>query len=130
MRKPTIRLCGNKDGDQLCSKCAADQRLCFRHTDSTIPILLKSKNHETSLLLRLYRPVCVGPGRSPKLFFSSTGPNMVISSAVNLAYASQTLNDKVPIGKSVFPDMFLTIIDSKLGFFHLAVFDAISMESK
>ena len=32
-----------KDADQLRSNCAADQRLCFRHTDSTIPLLPKSE---------------------------------------------------------------------------------------
>ena len=36
MRKSTIRICENKDADQLCSNCTADQRLCFLHTDSTI----------------------------------------------------------------------------------------------
>ena len=43
MRKPTICICENKDADQLCSNCTADQLLCFRHTDSTIPLLLISK---------------------------------------------------------------------------------------
>ena len=43
MRKPTICTCENKDADQLCSKYTADQRLCFHHTDSTIPLLLISK---------------------------------------------------------------------------------------
>ena len=33
----------NKDADQLCSSCAADQRLCFRYTDSTTPLLPKSE---------------------------------------------------------------------------------------
>ena len=42
MRKPTICICENKDADQLRSNCEADQRLCFRYTDSTIPPLLKS----------------------------------------------------------------------------------------
>ena len=40
VRKPTICICENKDADQLRSNCEADQRLCFRHTDSTIPLLL------------------------------------------------------------------------------------------
>ena len=40
MRKPTICICENKDADQLCSNCTADQRLCFRHTNSTILLLL------------------------------------------------------------------------------------------
>ena len=43
MRKPMICICENKDADQLCSNCTADQRLCFRHMDSTIPLLLISK---------------------------------------------------------------------------------------
>ena len=43
MRKPTICIGENKDADQLRSNCEADQRLCFRYTDSTISLLLKSK---------------------------------------------------------------------------------------
>ena len=33
----------NKDADQLRGNREADQRLCFRYTDSTIPLLSKSK---------------------------------------------------------------------------------------
>ena len=43
MRKPAFRICENKDADQLHSNCAADQRLWFRCTDSTIPLLPKSE---------------------------------------------------------------------------------------
>ena len=43
MRKPAFCICENKDADQLRGNCAADQRLCFRYTDSTIPLLSKSK---------------------------------------------------------------------------------------
>ena len=43
MEKPTNCICENKGADQLRSNCEADQRLCFRYTDSTIPILLKSE---------------------------------------------------------------------------------------
>ena len=43
MRKPVFCICENKDADQLRSNCAADQRLCFRYTDSTIPLLPKSE---------------------------------------------------------------------------------------
>ena len=41
--KPTICICENKGADHLCSNCTADQRLCFRYSDSTIPLLLKSE---------------------------------------------------------------------------------------
>ena len=40
MRKPTFCICENKDADQLRE---ADQRLCFRYIDSTIPRLSKSE---------------------------------------------------------------------------------------
>ena len=41
--KPTICIGENKGADQLCSNCEADQRLCFRFSDGTIPFLLTSK---------------------------------------------------------------------------------------
>ena len=43
MGKPTICIGENKVADQLRSNCEADQRLCFRYSDSTVPILLKSE---------------------------------------------------------------------------------------
>ena len=61
MGKPTICIGENTDADQLRSNCEADQRLCFRYTDSTIHLLsefiLLSKN--SSLLLS---SVTVQPG--------------------------------------------------------------------
>ena len=43
MRKSDFCLCENKGADQLCSNCTADQRLCFRYMDSSIPLLPKSE---------------------------------------------------------------------------------------
>ena len=43
MGKPTICICENKGADQLRGNREADQRLCFRYSDSTIPHLLKSE---------------------------------------------------------------------------------------
>ena len=43
MRKPSFCICENKDADQLRGNREADQRLCFRYIDSTIPLLSKSK---------------------------------------------------------------------------------------
>ena len=43
MGKPTICLCENKGADQLRGNREADQRLCFRYSDSTIPPLINSK---------------------------------------------------------------------------------------
>ena len=43
-RKPTKYLGENKGADQLRGNREADQRLCFRYMDSTIPLLLISEN--------------------------------------------------------------------------------------
>ena len=42
MRGPTFCMCENKDADQLHNDREADLRLCFRLTDSTIPLLSES----------------------------------------------------------------------------------------
>ena len=39
VRKPAFCICENKDADQLRGNREADQRLCFRYIDSTIPLL-------------------------------------------------------------------------------------------
>ena len=43
MRKPAFCICENKDADQLCGNRTADQRLCFRYIDNTVPLLSKSE---------------------------------------------------------------------------------------
>ena len=43
VRKPDFCLCENKGADQLHSNCEDDQHFCFRYTDSTISLLLKSE---------------------------------------------------------------------------------------
>ena len=43
MGKPTICIGENKDADQLRGNREADQRLCFRYSDSIVPLLLKSE---------------------------------------------------------------------------------------
>ena len=43
VRKPAFCICENKGADQLHGNREADQRLCFRNTDSTIPLLPKSE---------------------------------------------------------------------------------------
>ena len=43
VRKPDFCICENKDADQLRGNREADQHLCFRYTDSTIPPLPNSE---------------------------------------------------------------------------------------
>ena len=47
MRKQVFLICENKDADQLRGNREADQRLCFRYKDGTIPLLPK---YEISIL--------------------------------------------------------------------------------
>ena len=41
VKKPAFCICENKDADQLRGNREADQRLCFRYTESTTPLLPK-----------------------------------------------------------------------------------------
>ena len=43
VRKLAFCICENKDADQLRRNREADQRLCFRYMDSTIPLLSESE---------------------------------------------------------------------------------------
>ena len=51
MRKPAFCICENKDADQLRGYREADQRLCFRYIDSTIPLVPKIRNFEPLAIL-------------------------------------------------------------------------------
>ena len=56
------------------SNCEADQRLCFRYTDSTIPPLSKSKISS----LKPYLLFCVGPGWNPNCWFSHAQAHILL----------------------------------------------------
>ena len=75
MGKPTTCIGENKDADQL----RGNRDLCFRYSDSTIPLLLKSEIKASSyfLCLYMYRPVCVGPVRKPHCWFSHEAAQML-----------------------------------------------------
>ena len=72
MRKPACCICENKDADQLIS--------AFVFTTRVVQSLysLNPKFQASSHLLKLYSPVCVGPGRKPRRpDFSQRGSFMV-----------------------------------------------------
>ena len=76
MRKPGFCICENKDADQLRSNCAADQRLCFRYTDSTIPLLPKSEISSLKLSSVAVQPgLCGTWSEAPKTGFLRTRLN-------------------------------------------------------
>ena len=71
MRKPTICIGENKGADQLRGNHKADQRLCFRYTDSTVPLLLKSK---VCIHLDNAQVYCVRENRMARICFSILFP--------------------------------------------------------
>ena len=52
MRKPAFYKCENKGVDQLGGYRAADQRLCFRYMDTTMPVNLKFQALPSSVVVQ------------------------------------------------------------------------------
>ena len=76
MGKPIICIAENKAADQLCSNCTADQRHCFRYSDSTLPLLLISKVSSFYLSSMPVQTVFCRTWSKPKLLvFSCTSSN-------------------------------------------------------
>ena len=59
VRKRDYCLCKNKGADQFRGNPKADQRLCFRYSESTIPHFLNQKFKASSCVLWLYSPLRV-----------------------------------------------------------------------
>ena len=73
MRKPAFCICENKDADQLRGNREADQRLCFRYTDGTIPLPLKSEISSLWPFSVTVQPVlCRTWSETPKTCFLTT----------------------------------------------------------
>ena len=73
MRKPMFCECENKDADQLCGNREADQHLCFRYIDSTIPLLSKSEISSLQPSSVAVQPgLCRTRSETPKTGFLTT----------------------------------------------------------
>ena len=97
MRKPTFCMCENKDADQFRGNREADQYLCFRYIDSTIPLLSKSE------IPCLYpSSVAVQPGlcrtrsETRTLVFSQQGSCKVFRKLLFLIFLNMQSNVHVP----------------------------------
>ena len=65
-------ICENKDPDQLGCHHEADQRLCFRYIDSTIPLISKS---EMPSSVTVQPGLCLTWSETPKAGFVETRLN-------------------------------------------------------
>ena len=73
MRKPDFCTCENKDADQLRGNREADQRLCFRYTDSKIPLLPKYEISSLQPSSVVVQPgLCRALSETPKTGFLTT----------------------------------------------------------
>ena len=92
MGKPTICIGENKDADQLRGNREADQRLCFRYLDSTIPLLLKSEISSFQLFSVMVQSVlCWTCSETTLLVFPRDGSN-----AFYLVYLEVDIVIKIP----------------------------------
>ena len=83
LRKPAFCICENKDADQLRGNREADQRLCFRYTDSTIPLLPKSEISSLQPSSVAVQPgLCRTWSETPKTGFLTT--RLILKSLLNL----------------------------------------------
>ena len=103
MGKPTICIGENKGADQLRSDCEADQRLCLRYSDSTIPLLLKykiSSLYPSSVTVQA--GLCQTWSEPKLLVFSRTGSNYsYVSSTVyhliSLIFKHSVELERIPV---------------------------------
>ena len=76
MGKPTICIGKNKDADQLRGNREADQRLCFRYSDSTIPLQLESEISSILLFsVTVQAGLCQTCSKTTLLVFPRGGSN-------------------------------------------------------
>ena len=73
--KTSFCICENKGADQLCGNPTTDQRLCFRYTDSPIPLLSKSEISNLKPSSVAVQPgLCQTWSETPKTGFLTTRP--------------------------------------------------------
>ena len=79
MRKPDFCICENKDADQLRGDLKTDQHLCFRYTDSTIPLLPKTENSNLHASSVIAQPgLCRTWWENPEYQFSHNETHIVL----------------------------------------------------
>ena len=80
MRKPAFCIGENKAADQLFGNHTANQRLCFRYTDKTIPHLPKSKISSLQFSSVAAQPsLCRTWSETPKTGFLTSRSNITAS---------------------------------------------------
>ena len=111
MGKPTICIGENKDADQLRGNREADQRLCFRYSDSTIPLLLKSEISSFQLFSVLVQAgLCRTCSETTLLVFPRGGSFTVESYHTSIS-SLLSLTDAILVGCSLTSGKHVPVIN-------------------
>ena len=85
-RKPVVCICENKCADQLRDDHAADQHLCFRYIDRTMPLLSK--------FIRNFEPLAIFCCFTAQFVLDLVGNSEVRFSRVTAQFLKNWHNDK------------------------------------
>ena len=92
MGKPAFCICENKDADQLRGNREADQRLCFRYTDTTIPPLPKYEISSFLLSSVTAQPcLCRTWSETPKTGFLRTRLKFKVTGSSSIVVAGEVI---------------------------------------
>ena len=94
MGKPTIYICENKDADQLRGTAKLISAFVFATRIVQSLYFLNTKFHDSSSLLCLYRPVCVGPVRKPHCWFSHEAAHIHAIILIGLFFINNRVQNK------------------------------------
>ena len=121
LKKPAFCICENKDADQLRGNRETDQRLCFRYTDSTIPLLPKSEISSLQPSSLTVQPgLCRTWSENPEDRFSHNEAHIMTVSRKKLLqqgisnpefYGDLVYKFKIIIGNPNFSDIFKQIVN-------------------
>ena len=112
MRKLDFCICENKDADQLRGNREADQRICFRYTDSTIRLLPKSEISSLSPSSVTAQPgLCGTWSETPKTGFPRT--RLILSISTEILYQLAFCCNKFHMKTLSFPRLFQIITEPR-----------------
>ena len=101
IRNQTTCIGENKDADQLSINCTADQHLCFHYTDSTIPLLPKSKlSSFLTFPVTVQAGLCWTCSKTPTTVFSRRRSKVIYDCHIGIDMITQECHGliKRPVG--------------------------------
>ena len=102
VRKPAFCICENKDADQFRGNREADQPLCFRYIDSTIPLLPKYKISSLKPSSVAAQPgLCRTGSENPADRFSHEAQIVIVAVNINQSRTNGPINAHLTIAQVI-----------------------------